>query len=632
MQKLKATSSSTTVVQPKSAHTGGCASSIAAGDCVPTSTDGAVKAKAMPRRHPPPENSAAEAQPAVAPSQVAAAVAAPPRPCQVKTDQPLVDNPQSTLSARARYLDEAGVIKLQQPIYHNLTRYWQQCIVPMCAILRITPLMAVRRCGDTAVRVPYRPARHFQPPSVISLDVDTFQQLRLALVQIGGPLVALWYLSLDFVNMLVPDVDIDTRRGIAVQRLVQNAAQQVDRRYELARTPAAIFLVDVYQVVLILVPFYTVSPTDAAADVCELFNQYLLSNWDNDEALSSTPPLRTQVAAERCRWFVQGAGGAGRGCAAEADPSAPADGLQFQTVGHGVEDEDNTRYTIANSHDLAILLAPHDDPGAPASHGMAGVTARSRLHARLALDEVSDPEHWALDTWDIDFFLNPEYNDDDWQVGYQDPEPERDEKCRERRISLLRTRLVAWFAGQLLPADEPIHCESVDSDVCCTIVNPGELQALIALSRRDVASHPQTPVSRDVCSDLEPDARWEAENLISFMKFTLIALRPHLLFWWRQERTPLTVDDLVPVHVPDQSGDGGARHAWNNPQRLQNIQTDFVLEWQHLRATRGPPTILGPVPDNDVAQSEAVLRLRHELRANAIPVPAREERLLVDYI
>eukprot|EP00971_Amphidinium_carterae_P130573 2586769-Amphidinium_carterae.1 len=138
----------------------------------------------MPRRPPPPEP---VVQPAAGTSQVAAAavtVAAAPYPCQV-------DNPQSTVSARAKLLDEAGVIKLQQPIYHNLTRYWQQCIAPMCAILRITPLIAVRRCGDTVVRVPYRPARDFHPPSVISLDVDTFRQLRLALVQIGGPLVAL---------------------------------------------------------------------------------------------------------------------------------------------------------------------------------------------------------------------------------------------------------------------------------------------------------------------------------------------------------------------------------------------------------------------------------------------------------
>eukprot|EP00971_Amphidinium_carterae_P341471 6480274-Amphidinium_carterae.2 len=124
--------------------------------------------------------------------------------CKCEEPQQLdscMTDPQTRVSEAAQLLHHSGVMKLSKPLKYNLSVYWHTCVIPLCAVLRVHPVIALRRCSDTSVRVPYFPMHPPFTPILVVLDVESFVELRMALTQVGGTLVSLWYISLDFVGM-----------------------------------------------------------------------------------------------------------------------------------------------------------------------------------------------------------------------------------------------------------------------------------------------------------------------------------------------------------------------------------------------------------------------------------------------
>eukprot|EP00971_Amphidinium_carterae_P192784 3825519-Amphidinium_carterae.1 len=171
-----------------------------------------------------------------------------------------LSNPQMTVSRRAELLQAKGVLKLAKPIHYNLASYWASCIVPLCALLKVHPLLALRRSGDEGVRVPYVPIQGKITPVFLTLMVETCRDLRSAIAQIGGQLVALWYLSFHIQDLTTADTDPDTDHGAGVRVLLQDAVNFVNDKWELACSPVGIFLPDVGQLIIIARPLYFLEP------------------------------------------------------------------------------------------------------------------------------------------------------------------------------------------------------------------------------------------------------------------------------------------------------------------------------------------------------------------------------------
>eukprot|EP00971_Amphidinium_carterae_P338123 6475316-Amphidinium_carterae.2 len=110
-------------------------------------------------------------------------------------------DPQNLVTEKAKLLLKAGILKFQKPLFANLGVYMKNCVAPMCNVLHIRPYFMSRRGGDDAIRVAYKPIRDWVTPICTRLDVESFRDFRLALVQIGGQLVTLWYIAFEFTEM-----------------------------------------------------------------------------------------------------------------------------------------------------------------------------------------------------------------------------------------------------------------------------------------------------------------------------------------------------------------------------------------------------------------------------------------------
>eukprot|EP00971_Amphidinium_carterae_P245866 4883279-Amphidinium_carterae.1 len=60
------------------------------------------------------------------------------------------------------------------------------------------------------------------------MDVDASREIRMALQQLGGVLVSVWYIALDFQNMVVEDTDPDTVRGMTITNLLDATVKHLD--------------------------------------------------------------------------------------------------------------------------------------------------------------------------------------------------------------------------------------------------------------------------------------------------------------------------------------------------------------------------------------------------------------------
>eukprot|EP00971_Amphidinium_carterae_P324861 6454841-Amphidinium_carterae.2 len=233
-------------------------------------------------------------------------------------------DPQSMVSEKANLLKKPGVLKLTKPIFSNLAVFWANCVLPVCALLRIQPYLMTRRNGDEAIRVAYRPTMNSGHVLCVRLDVESFRDFRLALVQVGGQLVTLWYIAFDFVGLEDADLDRDTHRGMALLSLLKLAVTHLNKVFELASTPVAFFMADVQQLVVVSRPCYQVEPSDAAVDMQQILNLFFFTHKDMTFQYGASNPLCLNADPARCRWFRQGGGtDCARQCSLTSLPLTP---------------------------------------------------------------------------------------------------------------------------------------------------------------------------------------------------------------------------------------------------------------------------------------------------------------------
>eukprot|EP00971_Amphidinium_carterae_P352082 6492416-Amphidinium_carterae.2 len=265
-------------------------------------------------------------------------------------------------------------------------------------------------------------------------------------------------------------------------------------------------------------------------------------------------------------------------------------------------------------------------------------------HGRLVPsdDGPSAREVWPGRFADVALYL-PQQDDtlDEYVLGYTDNESEQRDAARDRRICLLSGQLATVAHGLPVVPDSALAGEGLDGSNC-ELLNPMELDQLVGLEMTFAAPTPPVRTERDVLEGLPSDDYWEAANSLDFLRFLLIAYRPQLLNWPRNVRTPLTLDDLVPTHVPGEDMEEFV-HAWDNPHHALDLEHTFVVRWMQerdrLRALRAaqvvprdPPPHPGPVADSEIAQDEQLPALRSALRAHAGPAPAIAERHEADFI
>eukprot|EP00971_Amphidinium_carterae_P263385 5225735-Amphidinium_carterae.1 len=219
-------------------------------------------------------------------------------------------SPQKMVSEKANLLKKPGVLKLTKPIFSNLAVFWANCVTPLCALLHIQPYLMTRRNGDEAIRVAYRPDVAPRQALCVRLDVESFRDFRLALVQIGGQIVTLWYLSFDFVGLEDADLDRDTYRGMAVFALLQRAVIHLNRVYELATSPVAFFMADVQQLAVVSRPCYQVEPSEAVGDMQKILNDFFLIHKDLILQQGALNPMclcfPSSLPSSSCKAFWQG--------------------------------------------------------------------------------------------------------------------------------------------------------------------------------------------------------------------------------------------------------------------------------------------------------------------------------------
>eukprot|EP00971_Amphidinium_carterae_P084110 1664833-Amphidinium_carterae.1 len=146
-------------------------------------------------------------------------------------------------------------------------------------------------------------------------------------------------------------------------------------------------------------------------------------------------------------------------------------------------------------------------------------------------------------------------------------EQEDCEAARDRRICLLHSRLDHYSAGFDPMNDEPEIGSDAEGDGQTTLLNPSELAQLVRLRVIDVSQTTALRYPRlDVTWHLSLEQRWEADNDLDLLRFCLIANKSSLLQWRRVDRSPLTVDDLVPCPARCEL-ERQAFLAWNNPTR-----------------------------------------------------------------
>eukprot|EP00971_Amphidinium_carterae_P024831 490116-Amphidinium_carterae.1 len=184
-------------------------------------------------------------------------------------------DPQLMVSCDAAFLKRRGVIKLDHPVFYHLATFWRCCVQPLCALQRITPLLAIRRSLDPEIRVPFVPASAPYARMCVVADVGSTIDLRHALSQMGTDFVAFWFITFNLDGFEPADADPDTSRGQSVKQLFSKCVDYIDTKWEIAAVPVGLFLPDAAQFVVLARPFYFTSPIAAGVDVQVLINSCL---------------------------------------------------------------------------------------------------------------------------------------------------------------------------------------------------------------------------------------------------------------------------------------------------------------------------------------------------------------------
>eukprot|EP00971_Amphidinium_carterae_P086109 1703604-Amphidinium_carterae.1 len=306
------------------------------------------------------------------------------------------------------------------------------------------------------------------------------------------------------------------------------------------------------------------------------------------------------------------------------------------------QDVSTTSHAYSDQRQLPFLdEEDEDETDARILKHTAAFLAKWRNNEDIGRDATYSPAPLHSDDKVDDHVGYMEY--EDYEADYTDYEDEKMEAARDRRIAILKDRLVAVAAGQHEEDEDAEFGVGVDDLHDVTLTNPNELARLcrlhcIDLSRIPVDYYPR----RDVTWDLATEERYVAEDDLELCRFMLIAYYPRMLQWKRVCRSPLTEDDLIPDRAQCVIEGYQTWLAWNNPQQAQRIERRYVEDWQRERLRRllqeaqGVPrddlVRVDLVMDQSADREAAVADLRAYLRMNAAPVEPYEVRLWADLI
>eukprot|EP00971_Amphidinium_carterae_P009683 191011-Amphidinium_carterae.1 len=117
-------------------------------------------------------------------------------------------------------------MKLQRPSYVNLKQFGEQCVLPLCAVLRIRPFMLGRRAEEAMLRLSYIPVSvpaDRWKPMFLFLATAELAEFSRALWQAAGVLTSCVYIAMNMVGCENRDADHDSQHGLAVRLMFRKA-------------------------------------------------------------------------------------------------------------------------------------------------------------------------------------------------------------------------------------------------------------------------------------------------------------------------------------------------------------------------------------------------------------------------
>eukprot|EP00971_Amphidinium_carterae_P145738 2888248-Amphidinium_carterae.1 len=160
---------------------------------------------------------------------------------------------------------------MHPPTYAHLGTFFRCIVAPLANLFRVVPFAAIRRNGESSIRVPYVAASGLLEPVGLVTGIEQFDDLRHALS--FAAFTGYCYIALAIGNLLVKDKDADTNRGIAVRHAFQVAAKFVNQRLLYGVVSFTIALFDSHHFVCVIRPAVSVEVALVAEQVCQLMNE-----------------------------------------------------------------------------------------------------------------------------------------------------------------------------------------------------------------------------------------------------------------------------------------------------------------------------------------------------------------------
>eukprot|EP00971_Amphidinium_carterae_P350833 6491765-Amphidinium_carterae.1 len=172
-----------------------------------------------------------------------------------------------------------GVMKLQPPLRTNLRVYWQFTALPLCRLLKVSPVMLARRGPDLSLRLSYLPMAELSacllPPLVLFAAVADVVELGRNLNQIADRCFYCASLAFDFIGMQAADLDPDTQRGTQVKELIAAAIRYAAHFVLISEVNVAFVLMEAQHLVILASPLYVADAIALAEDIRDHLARYI---------------------------------------------------------------------------------------------------------------------------------------------------------------------------------------------------------------------------------------------------------------------------------------------------------------------------------------------------------------------
>eukprot|EP00971_Amphidinium_carterae_P299750 5955572-Amphidinium_carterae.1 len=179
----------------------------------------------------------------------------------------------------AYMLRTQGVMKLQPPLRTNLRIYWQLTALPLCRLLKVSPVMLARRGPDLSLRLSYLPISESSacslPPLVLFATVADVVEIGRNLDQIADRCFYCASLAFNLTCMHAADLDPDTHRGVQVKELLAAAIRYAAHFVLISEINVAFVLMEAQHVVILACPLYVADAIALAEDIREHLVRYI---------------------------------------------------------------------------------------------------------------------------------------------------------------------------------------------------------------------------------------------------------------------------------------------------------------------------------------------------------------------